>query len=188
MNIMSLTAMKITFPPRLCDALVKRKKVLVMPAECRKNYLIPQAVAAEELSAANCRVAMSWQGDTSGGMPCAMYLFKLSNGKTVFTRGDIFHKEGFEYCLSVLGAWREKVSYAVLSPYFTDGGEAPAAQLDRRYACRFINTHEWEFSHRKRGTAGAATQCFAEELREFSAPYSDNRAVFIFWGESIALD
>jgi hypothetical protein len=55
-------------------------------------------------------------------------------------------------------------------------------------ACRFIPIHEWEFSHRPAGKPGPATQCFAELMQVYDFLYRQNRAQYLTWGESIALD
>ena len=174
--------------PEICDALFRRNKLMVMPQEAIVRWCINGACAAENLTSKHCRVFMNWQGNVNGGLDCAMYLFTLSNGKTVFVRGDIYHAEGFDGCLEMVDKWQQTIDYALMSPYHTGGGEAPVRILEERYKCRTMPIHEWEFSHRKIGVAGAATQCFEELYREFAVPYTNGRAQMLFWGEAIMLD
>lgn len=173
--------------PELCDLMARKKKVIVMPEEAIKRWSLDGATPAEEYKAENCHIYLNWQGNADGGLDCAMYLFTLSNGKKFFVRGDIYHKEGFEGSLAAIRQWREKIDYAAITAYYTSG-DAPVEILDREFACRFIPIHEWEFGHRPIGSAGQATQNYAELLRQFALPYGKNRAQMLFWGESIALD
>ena len=171
----------------LCDALARRRKLIVMPAESIHRWLISGATAAEELLCDHCRVFLNWQGNASGGLDCAMYLFTLENGRTVMVRGDIYHGEGFDACMEHLRAWNLPVDYVFTSPYYTSGDD-PIAALGREFACRFVPIHEWEFSHRALGKPGPATQCFAELYEKFDVWYQCGRAQFLTWGESISLD
>lgn len=173
--------------PQLCDAFTRRKKLVVMPRSALKGWMVDGGVAAEELDTPDTLTFLNWQGNAAGGMDCAMYLFTLSNGKTIFSRGDIYHKEGFEGCLEAVKKSGKRIDYACLSPYFTSGDD-PVDILDRDYRCRFLNFHEWEFAHRPMGKAGEATQCFETLFNEFAAAYADNRLALLTWGESITLD
>ena len=174
--------------PELCDALARRKKTIVMPSEAIFGWMIKGATPSEEFQAPYCKTYLNWQGaDEKKGLDNSMYLFTLSNGKTVFIRGDIYHGSGFALCLEQIEKWQKKVDYTFMTPYFTTG-ENPVMQLDRKYACRFIPIHEWEFTHRKRGVRDKATQDFTELYQAFAEPYAAGRAQFLFWGESIALD
>ena len=78
-------------------------------------------------------------------------------------------------------------STGALNAYYTSGTD-PVMQLDRKYSCRFIPIHEWEFSHRPAGVTAKATQDFTELYQAFGTPYAAGRAQFLFWGESIELD
>lgn len=171
----------------LCDALVRRKKLLVMPDECRFSWRVPRAVAAEKLSCPGIYTYLNWQGTAAGGLDCAMYHLTLSNKKTVWVRGDIYHAEGFMGCMDFLDANKLGVDYVFATHYSTSGPE-PIPFLDEKYHCRFIPIHEWEFSHRKPGKPGPATQCFEELYRVYNNCYQQNRAQILSWGESIALD
>lgn len=170
----------------ICDAVSRRGKKVIMPQQALEAWMI-DGIAAEKWSVPHCLTFLNWQGNASGGMPCAMYLFTLSNGKTLFTRGDIYHKEGFDGCLETVRKSGKAIDYACLTPYFTSG-EAPVKILDEIYHCRFLNLHEWEFAHRPMGRAGEATQCFRTLYKEFAEAYADNRLALLTWGESIALD
>ena len=171
----------------LCDALIRRGKLVVMPAESARRWLIPGATAAEGFCSGHCRTFLNWQGNAVGGLDCAMYLFTLSNGRTVMVRGDIYHGEGFEACMAHLKKWKQPVDYVFATPYYTSGRD-PIAALGTEFGCRFIPIHEWEFSHRAFGKTGPATQCFAELLKVFRSWYRIGRAQFLTWGESIGLD
>ena len=171
----------------LCDAFARRKKLMVMPQEAIYRWVVKGAVASEAFRAENTKVFMNWQGDVNGGLPCAMYLFTLNNGKNVFVRGDIYHDEGFLSCIDHVEKWGKMVNYAFITPYYT-GNIIPVETLYNKFQCRFIPIHEWEFSHRKFGTSGPATQCFEELYRSFALPYKNNSAQFLAWGESILLD
>lgn len=171
----------------LCDLLAAKGKLIVMPQEAIRRWLISGAVPAEEFSAPHVNVFVDYQGtDAKKRLRCAMYLFTLSNGKTIFWRGDIYHQEGFSACLDMIDSWGKTVDYASLTPYYSSG-EAPVDILARKYSCCFLNCHEWEFSHRRFGITGPATQCFEELYEKFAVPYQDNRVLFLFWGESTAL-
>jgi cell division protein FtsB len=171
----------------LCDAFARRKKLMVMPREAIYRWVIKGAVAAENFRSEDTRVFMNWQGDVNGGLPCAMYLFTLNNNKNVFVRGDIYHDEGFISCIDHVKEWGKKVDYAFLTPYYK-GKIVPVETLYNEFKCRFIPIHEWEFSHRKLGCSGPATQCFGELYGAFDLPYRNNAAQFLAWGESILLD
>lgn len=171
----------------LCDALVRLGKLVVMPAESARRWLIPGAVPAEGFRSAHCRTFLNWQGNASGGLDCAMYLFTLANGRTVMVRGDIYHEEGFEACMEHLKKWKQPVDYVFASPYSSSGRD-PIAALGTEFNCRFIPIHEWEFSHRAFGKTGPATQCYAELLQVFRKWHRLGRAEFLAWGESIDLD
>ncbi|MBO5761455.1 MAG: hypothetical protein J6S53_07935 [Lentisphaeria bacterium] len=171
----------------LCDAFARRKKLMVMPREAVCRWVIKGAVEAETFRGENVKIFMNWQGDVNGGLPCAMYLFTLSNNKNVFVRGDIYHDEGFVSCIEHVKKWGKRVDYAFLTPYYK-GSIVPVETLYKEYQCRFIPIHEWEFSHRKLGNSGPATQCFEELYGAFALPYEKNCAQFLAWGESILLD
>ena len=171
----------------LCDALVKRKKLLVMPDECRRSWQVPGAVAAEKLNHPDVHTFLNWQGNADGGLDCAMYHLTLSNGKSIWIRGDIYHAEGFMACMDFMDANQLKIDYVFATHYSTSGPE-PIPFLSEKYHCRFIPIHEWEFSHRKPGTPGPATQCFEELYRVYQPFYRQNRTQFLAWGESILLD
>ena len=171
----------------LCDVLARRGRLIVMPAEAIRRWMIPGATAAEGFRSDHCRTFLNWQGDASGGLDCAMYLLTLGNGRTVMVRGDIYHAEGFAGCVAQLRAWNASVDYVFTSPYFT-GGDDPIAVLGREFACRFVPIHEWEFSHRPFGSPGPATQSFSELYDKFDVWYRRGRAQFLTWGESILLD
>ncbi len=174
--------------PELCDALARRKKTIVMPAEAIFRWMIKGATPSEKFQSSYCKTYLNWQGrDEVKGLDNSMYLFTLSNGKTVFVRGDIYHGSGFALCLEHIEKWQKKVDYVFMTPYFTSG-DNPVMQLEKKYACRFVNLHEWEFSHRKSGVRAKATQDFTELYQAFAEPYADGRAQFLFWGESITLD
>ena len=172
--------------PSLCDALARRGKRIVMPAESIRRWMICGAVPAEKLRSDHCRAFLNWQGDASGGLDCAMYLFTLSNGKNVFIRGDIYHKEGFDACMDKLRSWKKTADYAFLTPYFTSGDD-PVDVLGKKFSCRFIPIHEWEFSHRAFGKSGPATQCYNELYKDFQQWYRLGRMQILAWGESIDL-
>lgn len=174
--------------PELCDALACRKKLIVMPQEAITRWMITGATPSENFQSRYCRTYLNWQGtDERRGLDNSMYLFTLSNGKTVFVRGDIYHGSGFDLCLQTLDGWKEKADYTFMTPYYTSGTD-PVMQLDRKYSCRFIPIHEWEFSHRPAGVTAKATQDFTELYQAFGTPYAAGRAQFLFWGESIVLD
>ena len=173
--------------PIVCDALARCGKRMVMPAEAIRRWMIHGATPAENFRSRHVHAFLNWQGDAKGGLPCAMYLFTLENGRTVMVRGDIYHKEGFCACLDKVREWKSRVDYAFLTPYYTSG-DSPVALLGKKYpSCRFIPIHEWEFSHRAFGKSGAATQCFEELLTTFRPWTKKNRAQFLTWGESIDL-
>lgn len=172
----------------LCDMLAAKGKLMVMPQEAIRRWLFEGATPVEEFSAPHVKTFLNYQGtDEKKGLDCAMYLFTLSNGKTILWRGDIYHRDGFNACMEHIDSWQKRVDYAPLTPYYTSG-DAPIAILDKKFACRFLNCHEWEFTHRKPGVKGPATQCFEELYGAFAIPYQDNRTAFLFWGESIELD
>ena len=171
----------------LCDELAKRGKLMVMPREAIRRWIIPGAVPSEEFARPDRSVFMNWQGDKDGGLPCAMYLFTLSNGKNVFVRGDIYHDEGFLSCVEHVKKQGKKADYAFITPYYK-GKIVPMEKLFRSFHCRFIPIHEWEFSHRPFHRQGPATQCFQELFGAFARPYKANCAQFLAWGESILLD
>ena len=169
--------------PIVCDALARRGKRMVMPAEAIRRWMVRGATPAEELRSRHTRAFLNFQGN----LPCAMYLFTLANGRTVMVRGDIYHKEGFCACIDKVREWGQTVDYAFLTPY-AEADYSPVAMLGKAFpSSRFIPIHEWEFSHRRFGQAGAATQCFAELLATFRTWYKKNRVQFLAWGESIDL-
>lgn len=172
----------------LCDALADRKKLLVMTAQARHAWHIPAALPAETLDLPHVKTYLNWQGNASGGLDCAMYLITLANGKNVFVRGDIFHEEGFMGCMDFLDKNALVPDYCFTSHYSTSGPEPIPFMAEKFPACRFIPIHEWEFSHRPTGKPGPATQCFAELMQVYDFLYRQNRAQYLTWGESIALD
>lgn len=174
--------------PELCDELAKRKKLIVMPSEAIFRWTIRGATPSETFRSSYCKTYLNWQGvDSKKGLDNSMYFFTLSNGKTVFVRGDIYHGSGFELCLKNIAKWSSKIDYAFVTPYFTSGTD-PVWTLNTKYNCRFIPIHEWEFSHRPSGVRKKATQDFHELYQAFDVPYKNGRAQFLFWGESIDLD
>ena len=172
--------------PKLCDALARRGKRIVMPAESIRRWMIRGAVPAEKFCSEHCQVFMNWQECGSEKLDCAMYFFSLSNNRTAMVRGDIYHEKGFDACLSHLHQWGKPVDYAFLTPYFT-GGVNPVEALARNFSYRFIPIHEWEFSHRGFGKKGAATQCYSELYEDFRFWYRHGYAQVLSWGESIFL-
>ena len=171
------------------DDLAKQGKLIVMPAECIRRWMVKNGTPAENFATSGCRTFMKWQGTAEKGLDCAMYLFALSNGKTVFSRGDIFHKEGFEECMEQIRNWQAHIDYALVSHYSTGGGTPPLETLDKEHKCRFIPSHEWEFSHRRFGLTGSGnTQSYAILFHEFAKPYQAGRAQCLSWGECIDLD
>jgi hypothetical protein len=174
--------------PELCDELAKRKKLIVMPSEAIFRWTIRGATPSETFQSSYCKTYLNWQGvDSKKGLDNSMYFFTLSNGKTVFVRGDIYHGSGFELCLKNIAKWSSKIDYAFMTPYFISGTD-PVWTLNTKYNCRFIPIHEWEFSHRPSGVRKKATQDFHELYQAFDAPYNNGRAQFLFWEESIDLD
>lgn len=171
----------------LCDLFAKKKKLVVMPEDAVRRWMIKGAVPAEKYVSPATGIFMNWQGDVNGGLPCAMYLFTLSNNKTVFVRGDIYHDEGFMGCVESVKKWGKKVDYAFLTPYYK-GNIKPVETLYKEFHCRMVPIHEWEFAHRKWGVEGKATQDFQELFEAFALPYRNNAAQFLAWGESILLD
>lgn len=174
--------------PELCDALAQRKKLIVMPSEAIFRWMIKGATPSETFNSDYCKTYLNWQGsDDKKGLDNSMYYFTLSNGKTVFVRGDIYHGSGFELCLKNIAKWGNRIDYAFLTPYFTSGND-PVRTLNNNSRCRFIPIHEWEFSHRPSGVRKKATQDFRELYQAFAQPYNKGRVQFLFWGESIELD
>ena len=173
----------------LADDMARQGKLIVMPAECIRRWMIKNGTPADNFASPGCRTFMKWQGTAAGGLSCAMYLFTLSNGKTVFSRGDIFHKEGFEECMEQIRSWNAHIDYALMSHYSTGGGTPPIETLEAQHQCRYIPTHEWEFSHRVFGLTGCGNaQSYEVLFREFAMPYRAGRVQCLSWGESIELD
>lgn len=171
----------------VADALLASGKTVIAPAAAVRTWLLHNAIPAEECNRGSI---LSYGGVQriagADDMPNAAYLVTFPPGVTLFVRGDIYCGEDLLPILDRLEAEHCKIDYAATSPFRLSGPD-PTAELDRRFHCKFVPIHEWEFGHRRPDSPGRATQNYADLYGSFRTPGEDGRCEILGWGESIPL-
>ncbi len=171
----------------IADALLRRQKTVIAPQALIDQWLLNGAVAADHLQRTGVATFASKQSIV--GEPDIVnfaYAVTLPPGITFFVRGDIYCGSDFLTVLNQLAATGIRTDVALISP-FSLTPPSPVMELNRRFHCRFLPLHEWEFSHRPPATSGTATQSFDDLYREFEQPGNDGRCDILSWGESIVI-
>ena len=171
---------------KVAAALERRRKPLVIPKDGIGGYLLgSNAIPSEEFYADYVSIYHGWQRMAAADdSPNAAFLFQVAPDMTLFLRGDIFMAEDFMPILEKMAEENRKVSIAAISHFF-QSGRPPVDILKERYNCGFIPIHEWEFSHRPLGKAGAATQNYARLYEVYGPLMPGYRVAPLAWGESI---
>ncbi len=171
----------------VADALLLRGKLVVAPAEAVKSWLLDGAVPAEEFHAADVRCFRGMQRmSTEEDIPNSAYVVTFRPGMTLLVRGDIYHWEDLGPIFDRIEAEKRKIDLMATSPFYQSGPD-PILEAYRRFDCRFLPIHEWEFGHRQLGNGGRATQTYADLYESFRIPGEAGMGTVLTWGESVEL-
>lgn len=169
----------------LLRAMLARGKRVVIPRDAIDEWKLDGATPAEEYHEPGLRIIPLGQDlMTDEGMVrvCnAVYHYAPSPGVALLLKGDVYSGPDTEAIFAVLKEENLPLSHALFSPFYQSPPDP--VKLAAEAGAAFIPIHEWEFSHRKPGLPGKATQDYAE-LGEHFAPY---RATILTWGESVYL-
>ena len=166
---------------QMADALKERGKIVVAPQDTIDKWVLDGAIPAEECNLPNVNCYAGHQGFT---LPNFAYAVKLANKKTVFLRGDMYSGEELLPILDKMQATSVIPDLACLTHYKNSGPD-PVPEIYGRFKCHMIPVHEWEFTHRKLGEAGLATQSYHDIHDYFAVPIADGKCHIITWGESL---
>ncbi len=168
---------------QMADALRERGKLVVAPQDTIDKWALDDAVPAETFQMDGVHCYAGHQGWT---LPNFAYTVKLANGKTVFLRGDMYSGEELLPILDTMQATGVIPDIAFLTHYKNSGPD-PVPEIFGRFKCDMVPVHEWEFTHRKLGEAGLATQCYRDLHDFFAVPIADGKCHILTWGESMDL-
>lgn len=166
--------------------LAKKKKIYAGAAAIKVFKMGDGAIVAEKHTEPGYHVFESCQrmGKVNVNfVQCLAYVWELSNGATLFVRGDIYHPDDIGKVLSwVDNELKIKIDYAAVN-----ASPSLVQECSRRWGCSFIPLHEWEFTHRKFGLPGPATQPMSTLYRVFGKQAQAGLADILSWGESVEL-
>lgn len=180
---------------QLTRRLIDAGKLVIAPHDGLKRRGIQGAEASENRRKAilpgnwKMRVYQGFQHMTENSaldVPCNAGLFTFPNGKTLLVKGDIFHGGEFRAILDRIRSEGLRVDYFASSPFCREKPDI-VTELRRDFQAFFIPCHEWEFSHRKPGRTGNATQNYAALSEQFAEDLREKRAAILVWGESLIL-
>ena len=165
----------------MADALMAHGTIVVAPQDAIDKWTLDTAIPAEICHMDDVHCYAGHQGFT---LPNFAYAVKLACGKTVFVRGDMYSGEELVPVLDTMQNTGVTPDLACLSHY-KDSGPDPVPEIYGRFKCDMIPIHEWEFTHRKLGQTGVATQSYHDLHDFFAVPIADGKCHIITWGESL---
>lgn len=169
----------------LIRRMLRAGKRIVIPADAIRDFSLDGAIPSDEYHEDGLRIIPLFQKFlTDRGMASicnAVYYYAPQSGAGILLKGDAYDGPATREIFRVLQNEKLPLAWALISPFFQT--EPDPVKLAADLGAAFIPLHEWEFSHRPVGTAGKATQDYAELCRLFE-PY---RTVILSWGESIVL-
>lgn len=174
----------------------KNKKVFVTESNKRlfaKNALMDKLISYDDFDDIACELPFSaecfsgWQRMTEGrefDVPCYAVCVTFKNKTSFMVKGDIF--DGDEYKQILESMYKKNLSPQVfLSGAYTHCGHDIIKQTKIAFDPVFLPAHEWEFSHRKEGRSGSATQTYEYFFKQFASEIVSKKAFILFWGEKI---
>ncbi|MDD2710946.1 MAG: MBL fold metallo-hydrolase [Verrucomicrobiae bacterium] len=132
------------------------------------------------------RVHRGWQS-VSPEVQCHAYLITVDGKISLLFKGDLFDGDEFS---RVLGAWKKNGVRIdlFLSSLWTASGRDIVRETTRLFDPFFIPAHEWEFTHRKEGQAGVATQSYGQLFAKLKNHVRRGKAAVLMWGERLRYD
>lgn len=172
----------------VADALLLRGKPVSAPGDAIRQWLLEGAIPAEELNEPDVRSYRGVQHMAGReDVPSSAYAVTFQPGVTLLVRGDIYHWEDLAPIYERIEAEKVRIDLMATSPFYQSGPD-PVLEAYRRFGCRFLPIHEWEFGHRQPvGRSGRATQTYADLYESFRIPGEAGNCQVLTWGESIAL-
>ncbi len=171
----------------VADAMLRKGKLVVAPHDALRYWLLDGAISSEELDLKGVRCWQALQRMSPGrDIPNTAYAVNFQPGLTVLVRGDIYRWEDLEPIYNQIEREGLKIDVMATSPFYQSGSD-PIPEAHRRFGCSFIPIHEWEFSHRKFGESGKATQTYTELYGFFEKFGKEGACQVLTWGESTML-
>lgn len=172
----------------VADAFLLRGKPVVAPGDAVRQWLLEGATPAEELNEPGVRCYRGVQRMAGReDVPNSAYAVTFQPGVTLLVRGDIYHWEELAPIYDRIEAEKAHIDLMATSP-FSQSGPDPVLEAYRRFHCRFLPIHEWEFGHRLPvGKAGRATQTYEDLYENFRIPGEAGDCMVLTWGESAEL-
>lgn len=113
---------------------------------------------------------------------CYAYVIMPGNDIRILLKGDMYDGNEFSSYLKKLE--EEKLSIDIfMSSAWTGSGKDIIDEIEKKFKPFFIPSHEWEFTHRKPGVSGTATQAYIELYKRFKKHINAGRAAILTWGE-----
>jgi len=117
-----------------------------------------------------------------GSDQCYAFHIATDSGVSIWTKGDVYNGDEHAGFLARLAGAGARMDLFVSSTW-TKRGVDIIGETRRLFDPVFVPSHDWEFTHRRSGTAGQATQSHGHN-RGVLADDGD-RAVLLSWGESL---
>lgn len=174
----------------------KKKKIIVtrQNKDCWKeepfarDLIVPDDKSLFKIGDLKVRVYYGWQhmnpeiDNDFLKVQCNAYLISTDNNISILVKGDIFDGDEFSLYLKELKNSGAKIDLYLSSSY-TAHGKDIIKETERLFDPFFIPAHEWEFTHRKIGKEGTATQSYSELCSIFRKRALRGKAIVLSWGE-----
>ncbi|MBT3286137.1 MAG: MBL fold metallo-hydrolase [Victivallales bacterium] len=181
---------------QITEALVAAGKTVVVPEDIRTMWrdapfvagltvLPPQPGHKHRVGDLQVEVlgGRQWMArDHSSVCPCNAYLITTDNGVTVLFKGDINNGDQMLPWLRQVKTRGEGVDLYVTALFFAETKDT-LTQIRRLFDPFLIPGHEYEFTHRKRGEAGAGTGSYSSQWNGHKSSIKRGKAVILSWGE-----
>ena len=181
---------------QITEALVAAGKTVVVPEDIRAMWrdapfvagltvLAPRLGHKHRVGELQVEVlgGRQWMArDHSSVCPCNAYLITTDNGVTVLFKGDINNGERVLPWLRQVKTRGEGLDLYVTALFFAETKDT-LPQIRRLFDPFLIPGHEYEFTHRKRGEAGAGTGSYSSQWNGHKSSIKREKAVILSWGE-----
>lgn len=143
----------------------------------------PGLIVAEKHQAKgyHCYDSFQWMSETFK-IQNVCYVLELGPKLTVMARGDMYKKEDIDGFIAWIKERKLHIDVALLNTQWSIIGPCK-----ENWDSFFIPLHEWEFTHRRYGTGGAATQSYAIVMNTYGTLIDAGKCEILAWGEGTLL-